>query len=427
MSASGASKPNLEIVIIGGGIAGLGLAIALHSQGFQCTVYEQAPEKGRFSGAIMLAPNSLRILDTLGIYDRIRVKGWSFEAVAMKDMEGNTTDRIFLGSKKLFQYDVLRIYRNVFVKELQAICHERGINVKYETKYSHIVEERKDGVTFVLADGTQINCTVLIAADGIHSKVRKHVYPDIDPQYTGILVVCGAVKRNLLDVSEKDEMDGPVMYPGKNGAFVMAPQDFDASEYMAGTQRAFPAQTKEGWGKLAQDPKFLHGFLEEGIEDRQPIVQSAIRNIDTDSIYIWAFHTLPKLPKWSSEGGRIIILGDAAHAIPPTTGQGANQALEDVYSLALLMATKSEGTTVAKAVEWWQQMRQERIDKLLELTSKLNNLRMPIEEQKKLEAGEIFQVEDGGSGEQWRWLFNPELETRITEWCQQQENLELVE
>ncbi|KAF3931025.1 hypothetical protein ABW20_dc0102918 [Dactylellina cionopaga] len=420
--SSNKSSPKPEIAIIGGGIAGLGLAIALQAQDFPCTVYEQAPEQGRFSGAIMLAPNSLRILDTLGIYERIRAKGWSFEAVAMKDMEGKTSDRIFLGSKKLFEYDALRIYRNVFIKELQAVCHERGINVKYETKYSHIIEESNDGVKFALADGTEINCDVLIAADGIHSKVRQHVYPDIAPQYIGILVVCGAVKRSLLDVSETDEMDCPVMYPGKNGAFVMAPQDFDASEYMAGTQRPFPAQTREGWDALAKDPKFLHGFLEEGIEHRQPIVQSAIRNIDTDSIYIWAFHTLPKLPKWSSPGGRIIILGDAAHAIPPTTGQGANQALEDVYSFAVLMAKKSTETTVAKAVGWWQDMRQERIDKLLELTSKLNNLRMPLEEQKKLEAGEIFQVEDGGSGEQWRWLFYPELEKKISEWCEQQKN-----
>ncbi|KAF3914152.1 hypothetical protein AA313_de0208844 [Arthrobotrys entomopaga] len=408
-----------EIAIIGGGIAGLGLAIALHAQDFPCTVYEQAPEKGRFSGAIMLAPNSLQILDTLGIYERIKDKGWSFEGVSMKDIEGKTTDRIFLGSKRLFKYDALRIYRNVFVKEMQAICHERGINVKYETKYSHIVEERDNGVIFALADGTEINCDVLIASDGIHSKVRQHVYPDISPQYNGILVVCGAVKKDLLNVGPDDEMDCPVMYPGKNGAFVMAPQNNDGSEYMAGTQRKFPAQTREEWDRLAKDPKFLHGFLEEGIEDRQLIVQSAIRGIDTDSIYIWAFHTLPKLPKWSSKRGKIIILGDAAHAIPPTTGQGANQALEDVYSFAVLMERKSERTTVAEAVDWWQKMRQERVDRLLELTSKLNNLRMPVEEQKKLEAGEIFQVEDGGSGEQWRWLFRPELEKRIDEWCKE--------
>jgi 2-polyprenyl-6-methoxyphenol hydroxylase-like FAD-dependent oxidoreductase len=282
------------------------------------------------------------------------------------------------------------------------------------------VEETKDHVTFALADGTHVTSSVLIAADGIHSKIRGLVFPSIKPVYNDILVVCGAIKRSLLAPGENDELDCPVMYPGKNGAFVLAPQDADGSEFLAGTQRAFPAQDREGWDRIAKDMNFLHGFLRESFEDRQPIVQSAIEGIQDDSIYTWAFHTLPKLPRWSSEGGRIVIIGDAAHAIPPTTGQGANQALEDTYSFALLMTQKSTGTSVAEAIGFWQTMRQERIDGLLELTSKLNNLRLPVEEQKKLEAGEVFQVEDGGSGEQWRWLFQPELEKKIAAWVDQQ-------
>jgi 2-polyprenyl-6-methoxyphenol hydroxylase-like FAD-dependent oxidoreductase len=105
-----------NVAIIGGGIAGMSLAIALQANNIPCTIYEQAPKTGRFSGAIMLAPNALRIFDTFGIYERIRTKGWSFEAVAMKNAEGITTDRIFLGSKKLFDYDALRIYRSIFVQ-----------------------------------------------------------------------------------------------------------------------------------------------------------------------------------------------------------------------------------------------------------------------------------------------------------------------
>ncbi len=103
------------------------------------------------------------------------------------------------------------------------------------------------------------------------------------------------------------------------------------------------------------------------------IVKSAMEDINADSMIMWVFYSIPRLERWTSEKRRVAILGDAAHAIPPTTGQGASQAFEDVMLLALLLSTLKEnpGSKWEEALDFWQKMRQDRIDDLFVLTKQL--------------------------------------------------------
>ena len=244
-----------NIAIIGAGIGGLALALGLHSKNIPCTIYEQSPESGRFSGAIMLSPKSLRILDSYGVYERTRSNGWSFESADVKTPAGQTTDRYFLGSQKLFGYKALRIYRNVFVTELQAVVKERGVPIVFDTKYPHVVVESQHGVRIAFKDSTEVSALLLIGADGIHSRVRGYVAPGIEPIYNGIVSIVGAVKRSKSVILSDATIPGPLMYGGKAGSFVLAPQDVDGSTLMAGTQKKYPMQDREGWARLASNKK----------------------------------------------------------------------------------------------------------------------------------------------------------------------------
>ncbi|KAI0906173.1 hypothetical protein F4823DRAFT_566024 [Ustulina deusta] len=122
------------------------------------------------------------------------------------------------------------------------------------------------------------------------------------------------------------------------------------------------------------------------------IVKSAMEDINADSMIMWVFYSIPRLERWTSEKRRAAILGDAAHAIPPTTGQGASQAFEDVMSLVLLLSTLKEnpGIKWEEALDFWQKMRQDGIDDLLVLTKQLNNKRLPLEKRKLLGKGEVW-------------------------------------
>lgn len=404
-----------SIGIIGGGIAGLTMALSLHAQNVTSTIYEAAEPKERFAGAVMLSPNSLEILDKLNIYDRLHPDGWFFQTVKIMDTAGNTEDEQYLGSKEAFGYDALRVYRNSLLKSLKEACAERKITVQYSKKFSSIVSEDASSVTIGFADGTQATHPIIIGADGIHSKVRNAIIPNSDPVYTGILVVAGAVPLSSLDNPTNIPLIQPLAESGTNNqpSFLLAPQNPSASDFLAGTQRRHPEETREGWARIATDHKFHREFLLEGIEHRSELMQSAARGITDDSIYTWPFYITPKLERWHSEkGGRVLIVGDGAHALSPTMGQGANQAIEDAWSLGLLVGrigTKGLGEDQwAGWLQKWEAMRKERVGKLMELTVKMNNARLPREARAKLDPEQVWTGE--GGAEAMRWLFVPKIQ-----------------
>ena len=113
----------------------------------------------------------------------------------------------------------------------------------------------------------------------------------------------------------------------------------------------------------------------------------------------------------------MVILGEAAYAVLPTTGQGVNQAFEDVYMLALFLAKLDEKITLTKSLEYWQSFRQERVDRILDLTRSMNNKRLPPAEQAKLPEGAVWKrrAEDT---EQMTWLYAPDLEKLVNEWLE---------
>ena len=247
---AGITSTHPNIAIIGAGLGGLGAALALHAQGFDVAVYEQAASSERFAGALMLSPNALRILDSYGVYSRIKPKGNCFTYVDFQDSEGNSTDHQVLGSKDLYGYDALRIYRNTFRNALEQAVQDKGITVHYQKKLSKIFNETDDSVTFEFADGTQTTTSLLIAADGIHSKTRSILFPGAVPLYQGILVVCGAVKRSSLTTPSNWTIDGAISQASKVGSFLVSPQLPDGSELLAGTQRKFP---ERGPCRLGED------------------------------------------------------------------------------------------------------------------------------------------------------------------------------
>jgi 2-polyprenyl-6-methoxyphenol hydroxylase-like FAD-dependent oxidoreductase len=129
----------------------------------------------------------------------------------------------------------------------------------------------------------------------------------------------------------------PVATHNKNGAFVMAPQNTEGSEVLAGTQRAYPEQDPAGWDALFADREGLLELFRQGYESWPKIVQSALDNVPLSTLAICPYYVVPKLESWFSDNKRVIILGDAAHAIPLTVGQGASQGFEDAFTLAALI------------------------------------------------------------------------------------------
>lgn len=215
---------------LGAGLGGLKLALSLQKHKISSKLFEIRGPSYDVGGAIMLSPNALRILDALGVYERIRNKGYNFETLTFKEDDGyKTTGKYLFGHEEMYGYKALRIYRSVLTAELRKRVEEQGISVTYGVKYFHIVREDSKSVTFAFEDGTRQIADMLIGADGIHSKVRSYFEPDIKAQYAGFLGVTYAFAASKVRLPSPD-FPLPATLHGKNGALVFAPQDVDGSE-----------------------------------------------------------------------------------------------------------------------------------------------------------------------------------------------------
>jgi len=372
----------------------------------------------------MLSPNALRILDTLGVYSRIAEKGYSFESLAFMNGTGKLDGEYFFGDQQRYGYKALRVYRHIILQEMISLIKERGIPIFFNTKVNTVLSETDDGVTFQLGDGSTKSAAILVGADGIHSKIRRYIDPAAVPVYSGILALTSSVKTSALRFPERLVNGAHTTYPlpatisATPGGFVIAPQDIKGDESLVGTQRAFAERDRAGWDALRSEPELLLSLLKQDIQNWPDLVQSALEQVEKGKVSAWPFYTLPRLEQWSSVGNRVIVIGDAAHAIPPTTGQGVNQAFEDAYTLGLLMAKLSDegGLTLAGSLSWWQGWRQERIDRILELTRKMNNKRLPEAEQAKLAKGEVWEQREEGARGEMDWLFGVDLKNEVERW-----------
>ncbi len=160
------------------------------------------------------------------------------------------------------------------------------------------------------------------------------------------------------------------------------------------------------------------------MQDSLDIVQSALENIDEDAFYMWRHHAVPRLESWMSPGCRAILLDDAAHAIPPTFGQGVNQAFEEAITVALILSKTDNLVEMQDALTFWHSFRQERIGKIIELSAKMNKKRLPAAEWEKIANEEVEDnSKSAGRRGQFRLLYEPHLEEKVLSWVNSQSKL----
>ena len=392
------SPQNFHVAIIGAGLSGIALALSLHKHSISCSLYEAREAPLDIGGALMMMPNGLKALDKLGVQEAIRKRGYTFDNIYFYDAPlGKVTETVEFGSQEKYGVRALRIYRSALLQELFSELKAAAIPVYFNRRFSHIVSESEcEGVVCQFTDGSTATASLLVGADGIHSSVRKYVAPDVVPIFTGGAATMAAVPTSQLELPSKEMVDltssgnqiplpAAVVVP-KHGAFVIAPQVKDGSEVLITVQRPVEQNLgKEGWREKIANKEALAAILAQNAEHFPPIVRNAVRDIPRDTLNAWPFYEIPRLDRWMSKTGGVLILGDSAHALPPSAGQGVNQAFEDVYTLGLTLGRLSKSNSsradslknLEKALLAWQAFRQTRIDHTLGLNRQMDLRRMP--------------------------------------------------
>ena len=388
-------------------IKGLVLALALHEASIKCTVFEKLPERYDPNGSITLSPNALRILDRLNAYEKVRSKGFEFGTMNFIDSKGDKLYTHPFGSKEVYGYSALRITRKALTDELNALVEERGMSVVLGAKLTDIISdhpEEEEAIQYQMSGLVKFQSSLMVGCDGLHSSVRELTVPETKPIFSGYAAITCTVPHAQLRISHDWRL--PATFVVKGEAISLYPQSPDGSEIEIAVQKRVPARDAAGWYNLSRDKEDLLQRLRSNVKEYPDVVQSAIENADERKMGLWPVYGIRKLDKWVSKGGKVMLAGDAAHAIPPLLGQSTDQGIEDVNMLAILLSKLSPTIRLSHALAFWQSYRQDRIQKVLIMVKETITKRFSLAENQSPEL-------DLG------WVYRPNLDEDIAAWMEE--------
>lgn len=332
----------LNCLVIGSGISGLATALALRKAGHAATVYEAYPEPSDgVGGFLTLAVNGFDALETLGLKDAARRLGFSTPSMSM-----------YLGStgRHLVDFDYGGILadgttartmtRSELYGLLRTVAVERDAGIEYG-KRLQAVEEGPDGVTARFDDGTSAAGHLLVGADGLRSAVRPLIAPSApQPRSIPLLNTGGIVPAGLGPVLDVEHGRMKMVF-GKRCFYCYMLDPSGRIWWFAN-----PLQRSSGNAAELDGPA-LKGWLTGLVSgDRTPMAQIVQA---TDGIITpYMTYDFPTIPSWHR--ARMVLVGDAAHAASPSSGQGASMAIEDAVTLGGgLLGVGAEGIAPALA------------------------------------------------------------------------------
>jgi salicylate hydroxylase len=337
------------IVIAGGGIGGLSAALALLRRGVPVKVYEQASEFRELGAGIQLGPNGTRALFGLGLEDALRAVSSEAAAKEIRLWNSGKTWKLFdLGKDSIERFGApyLMVSRSdlhrVLVDAVKAIDPDAlGLRAR-----AVAAETSEDHATLVLADGRRIAGAAVVAADGVHSVLRRQLAGEPAATFTGMLAWRGSIPMDALP----DELRRPVgtNWVGPGGHVVTYPIKKGAVLNFVGIAE------RDDW---RSDSWLDKGTTEECASDFHgwhPLIQTMIRAIEQP--YKWALLVREPIERWV--GGRVALLGAAAHATLPFLAQGAIMAIED--GIVLARAIERHPGDIPRALKVYEATRRER-------------------------------------------------------------------
>jgi salicylate hydroxylase len=324
----------LQIAIVGGGVGGLTAALALRARGLSVTVFEQAATPRELGAGVSIHPNAVRLLKRIGLQDWLENISTRSVGLSLRTSRGESvaTPRASADNET---YQVHRVELLDMLNDAQADAVVR---------YDHHcigVRETADGVWLSFANGVTARADVVIGADGIHSVVQRAIGLATHPTSEGIMAYRGLVPSERLSWAK--DLRGLNMWMGSGRSFIC----FPVSQGRVINIVAFvpsDLDSEESWSAPGDVKALAAEYAGWDVPVREAI--GAL-----DQTFRWGIYDRAPLPYWST--ARVTLLGDAAHPMVPHFGQGAGQAIEDGFALAILLedATPADVPARLKAYE----------------------------------------------------------------------------
>jgi 2-polyprenyl-6-methoxyphenol hydroxylase-like FAD-dependent oxidoreductase len=314
-----------KVLVVGGGIAGLTLAVALRRRGIEVDVVELQPQWDVLGVGISLTPPTLRALKTIGVLDDCVAAGFGWDRIVFADVAGRPFSALNMPRLAGPDYPATvaigrSALHNVFIRTAQQL----GASITLGTTVSSL-NQKPDAVEVELSNGTRASYGFVVGCDGIRSTVRSLVFSDVpEANFTGLAVWRATMPRHK-DVDSMQMFYGPNTKAGVN-------------PHSRGEMFLFLVQPIRDGHRLPPDK--MHILLREQLEDFSAEVVSFAREHIADPLKVdyRPMNSFLLPPSWHR--GRVVVIGDAAHTTTPHLATGAGIAIEDAVVLAELMATE---------------------------------------------------------------------------------------
>ncbi len=353
-----------KVAIVGGGIGGLVLALALRERGISFEVYEQANELREIGAAVALSANGTRELRRLGLGEQVEavsvipsalvIRRWnSGEIIADHPIGRDGTYEATFGAP---YYGVHRV---ALLQALADRLADEGVNLGRRCLG---VDERDSGTELRFADGSSATADLVVGADGVHSVIRPHVVGEVRGRFSGTVGY-----RGLVPVEAMPSLPDPTplqFWAGPQRHLLHYAIDGGRTVNFLAVVRV-PEWTSDTWTEECEVSDALDAFA-----GWHPAVTEMVGATDVGAR--WALFDLAPLERWHTE--RVVLMGDAAHAMVPHQGQGANQTIEDAIALAECLADADDLAPALRTYEERRRQRTARVQRWSRRTADLMHL-----------------------------------------------------
>ncbi|CAN5532364.1 FAD-dependent monooxygenase [soil metagenome] len=357
-----------KIVIVGAGIGGLVLTVALQQAGIDVEVYEQAETLDEIGAGVALWANATRLLHHLGLEEQLREHGSEPTAVMIKNgVDGSAIVSHNLTENNWYRNEFGAPYYGIHRKALQRILVEQiapGV-IRLGHRLTDIEQLDPDTTRLHWANGSTTDADVVVGADGIRSTVRSWMVDGID--YTMFSKTSGF--RGVVPLEAMTELPDPTavqFWAGDGKHFLHFPigPDYRFATFLAVVEHPKTWTNPHGWRVPCTPEEAVAPFL-----DWHPAVAQMINAAAPEER--WGLFGVGPLPSWRKDN--VVLLGDSAHGLLPHHGQGANQCMEDAIVLAEVLAAPGD-ITISDRLQTYCDLRTDRAQRVQKISWVSNRL-----------------------------------------------------
>jgi 2-polyprenyl-6-methoxyphenol hydroxylase-like FAD-dependent oxidoreductase len=349
--------------VVGAGVAGPVAAIALNRVGIEAVVFEREPANAPRGGSwLTFQANGMDALQAVGLAEPVRSLGFDVETISYINGRGKALGRTPLAAPRPDGQVSQMMRRDDLYRTLANLATDRNIEVVHDKTLTDATMTAH-GVQAQFTDGSRAEGDLLIGCDGIHSRVRSLIDPDaVPPRYVPVLNVGGYIPNFTVDVPAKEFR----MQFGTRCFFAWMPTPDGGTVWFANP----PMAPEPDNGVLSgmtdgQWRAWLHQLMDGDVGPASAIIDAA-----PGPMFGWATYDMPVVKRWHN--GRMVIIGDAAHATAPAAGQGASMALEDAVILAKCLRDSPDYAT---AFTTFESTRRHRVERIVKYGARSSNMK----------------------------------------------------